>query len=84
MKKILDTINNFIINDNMIIECNKYNYIIPIKNGSIETCCIINELLIDAHTSVWRQRLDRATVCFGGKCKCIKCIIGASNCGGTG
>ena len=41
MKKILDTINNFIINDNIIIECNKYNYIIPIKNGSIETCCII-------------------------------------------
>ena len=45
MKKILDTINKFIINDTiMIIECNKYNYYLPIKNGSIETCLIINEL----------------------------------------
>ena len=45
MKKILDTINNFIINnDIIIINCYKYNYIIPIKNGSIDNCCIINEL----------------------------------------
>jgi hypothetical protein len=36
MKKILETINNFEINDNnMIIMCKKYNIVLPIKNGSI-------------------------------------------------
>jgi len=36
MKKNLDTINEFIINDNqLIIHCMKANIIIPIKNGSV-------------------------------------------------
>jgi hypothetical protein len=36
MNKILDTINSFKIIDNkMVIECNKYNLIVPIKNGTV-------------------------------------------------
>lgn len=44
MKKILDIINNFEINDKeFIIKCKKYNLVLPIKNGSvIITLC--NEL----------------------------------------
>ena len=44
MKKVLETINNFEINDNnMIIKCQKYNIVLPIKNGSI-VANIANEL----------------------------------------
>ncbi len=44
MKKILDTINEFIINDNeLIIHCMKSNIIVPIKNGSV-IINIANEL----------------------------------------
>ncbi len=44
MKKILDTINEFIINDNeLIIQCMKSNIIVPIKNGSV-IINIANEL----------------------------------------
>ena len=36
MKKILDTITNFIIDNNyFIINCTKNNLILPIKNGSV-------------------------------------------------
>ncbi len=36
MKKQLETISNFEINENeFIIKCNKYNLILPIKNGSV-------------------------------------------------
>ncbi len=36
MKKILETINNFEINNNdFIIKCKKYNIVLPIKNGTI-------------------------------------------------
>jgi hypothetical protein len=44
MKKILETIHNFEINDNtMLIKCKKYNIVLPIKNGSI-IANITNEL----------------------------------------
>ena len=44
MRKILETINKFEINDNfMKIICNKYNLILPIKNGSVQAN-ISNEL----------------------------------------
>jgi hypothetical protein len=44
MKKILETIHNFEINDNtMLIKCKKYNIVLPIKNGSI-VANIANEL----------------------------------------
>jgi hypothetical protein len=44
MKKNLDTINEFIINDSqLIIQCKKNNYIVPIKNGSV-IINIANEL----------------------------------------
>jgi hypothetical protein len=44
MKKILETINNFNINnDKMIIICKKYNLVLPIKNGSVQVN-ISNEL----------------------------------------
>ncbi len=44
MKKILETINKFDINnDKMIIICNKYNLVLPIKNGSVQVN-ISNEL----------------------------------------
>jgi hypothetical protein len=37
MKKILDTINNFIIEkDIMIIKCKKYNIVLPIINGTVK------------------------------------------------
>ncbi len=37
MKKILDTINKFEIDNNtMIIKCKKYNLVLPIKNGSVQ------------------------------------------------
>lgn len=37
MKKVLDTINRFIINiDTMHICCDKYNVILPIKYGSVD------------------------------------------------
>ncbi len=36
MKKLLETINNFEINDTeFIIKCKKYNLVLPIKNGSV-------------------------------------------------
>ena len=41
MKKILDTINNFIIEkDIMIIKCKKYNIIMPIIEGSVKNYII--------------------------------------------
>ena len=44
MKKILETINNFEINNKtMLIKCKKYNIVLPIKNGSI-VANIANEL----------------------------------------
>ena len=44
MKKILETIINFEINDKtMLIKCKKYNIVLPIKNGSI-IANIANEL----------------------------------------
>jgi hypothetical protein len=44
MKKILETINKFDINnDKMIIICKKYNLVLPIKNGSVQVN-ISNEL----------------------------------------
>jgi hypothetical protein len=44
MKKILETINGFEINDKTItIICKKYNIVLPIKNGSI-IANIANEL----------------------------------------
>jgi hypothetical protein len=44
MKKILETINKFEINeDKMIIICKKYNLVLPIKNGSVQIN-ISNEL----------------------------------------
>ena len=44
MKKILDTINNFIIDDNkFIINCYKNSLILPIINGSV-IGNIVNEL----------------------------------------
>ena len=44
MKKVLETINNFEINDKiMLIKCKKYNIVLPIKNGSI-VANIANEL----------------------------------------
>jgi hypothetical protein len=37
MKKILDTIDKFEIENNtMMIKCKKYNLVLPIKNGSIQ------------------------------------------------
>ena len=44
MKKILETINKFEINnDEMIIVCKKYNLVLSIKNGSVQVN-ISNEL----------------------------------------
>jgi hypothetical protein len=44
MKKILDTINNFIIEEfNLIIQCDKNTLILPIINGSIKAN-LLNEL----------------------------------------
>ena len=46
MKKILETINEFAIDNDkniMIIKCKKYNIILPIKNGSVQVN-ISNEL----------------------------------------
>jgi hypothetical protein len=46
MKKILDTIHNFNIdniNNIMMIKCKKYNIILPIKNGTVQIN-ISNEL----------------------------------------
>ncbi len=44
MKKILETINKFEINnDKMIIICKKYNLVLSIKNGSVQVN-ISNEL----------------------------------------
>ncbi len=44
MKKVLDTVINFEINDvEFIIKCKKYNIVLPIKHGSV-ICTISNEL----------------------------------------
>jgi hypothetical protein len=46
MKKILETINTFDIDNEkniMVIKCKKYNIILPIKNGSVQVN-ISNEL----------------------------------------
>ncbi len=71
MKKILETINKFDINnDTMIIKCNKFNLVLPIKNGSvIATICNelkehigINEININDNIIVFYRDIDHINI----------------------